>query len=364
LKSNQENSDWFDAYLRNELSEADKLSFELKLKEDTAFNESFQIHAILVKGIEVEGRKELKNFLKENTVINYWGQNFWSKTMRYASVAVFLFFAGLYALVHFYLQPKTQNNIAIVSEKETISPKTEPNETELKESEQTPPQPPTINELAIEDTEIDEITSSNENIGLTLQEESLDKDGYNDDEQMMPEPSSEQAKKTSDYYVLKEIKLSDTLLLAVHVVKKIDYSNTDNLYKPKTLSKSPTLPRNVQNSNLETSGVNKNRQVSNDSASVSKTEVKETKTNVKIIEAQPKYQVEFWTSPINFKGYKFVNKTIQLYGLGTTNVQLKTYNNQLYLIHQKNVYPLSQCIDGCVYKPLNDDEIEALLLDN
>jgi hypothetical protein len=362
LNYNQEHSEWFDAYLRNELSEADKLSFELRLKEDADLNESFQIHALLVKGIETEGRKELKTFLKENSVINYWGQNFWSKTMRYASVAVFLLFAGLYALVHFYLQPKTQNNIAVVSEKETISPRTEPNETELKESETTPSQTPAINELAIEDSEIDEITSSIENVDLSLQEESFDKDGYNDDEKMIPEPSSDKPKETSDYYVLKELKLSDTLLLAVHVVKKIDYSNLDKSNKSKSLSKSPILPRNVQNSNIESSGVNQNPQSNNDSNSVSKPEA--SKTSGKKIEVQSKYQVEFWNSPINFKGYKFVNKTIQLYGLGTTNVQLKTYNNQLYLIHQKNVYIINQCIDGCVFKLLNDDEIETLLLEN
>ena len=106
MKSNETHIELFDQYLLNQLSEEQKRAFEERLSKEPDLKEEFEIHQLLVQGIQFHGKAELKNFLKENATVTFWGGNIWPKQMRIASVAVFLVFAGLYALVHFYLQPQ------------------------------------------------------------------------------------------------------------------------------------------------------------------------------------------------------------------------------------------------------------------
>ena len=346
MKSNETHIELFDQYLLNQLSEEQKSAFEDRLSKEPDFKEEFEIHQLLVQGIQLHGKAELKNFLKENATVTFWGGNIWPKQMRIASVAVFLVFAGLYALVHFYLQPQSQsNNTAIVTE-ETIQPTEE--QTIPTDSNSVPPAPElpnTLSNVEVMDNEIPVIEDDFQKPSEEMEMEQNKMESDVDEKQL------------NVYQVLKERKLSDTVLLAMNVTNN-SYYKEDVLIKSAKKTKSPTIPSNTQNSPLNNnSGV-----LYTDTSLIAKAQTNESKGMSKKAVGPAKYQVEFWNSPINFKGYKLINQTLQLYGLNNNQVQLKMLNNQLYLIHKQTVYVLNTCIDGCPYKPLNDEEIEILLL--
>lgn len=348
MKSNETHIELFDQYLLNQLSKEQKRAFEERLSKEPDLKEEFEIHQLLVQGIQFHGKAELKNFLKDNATVTFWGGNIWPKQMRIASVAVFLVFAGLYALVHFYLQPQSQsNNTAIVTEESTES--VQSNQKSI-DSLQVPPSTELPNYLSEEEVMNNEI--------LVIEEDFQNPNEALDDDAIVNEMESEvSAKESMDYQVLKERKLSDTVLLAMNVSNN-SYYKENALIKSTKKSKSPIIPSNAQNSPLN----NNAGQQKLDTLSSAKYETNERKDNLKKTVGPAKYNVEFWTSPINFKGYKLINQTLQLYGLGNNQVQLKMLNNQLYLIHKQTVYILNTCVDGCAYKPLNDEEIELLLL--
>ncbi len=349
MNTNETHNELFDQYLLNQLSEAERKAFEVRLQNDLEYKEAFEIHQILVQGIQFHGKAELKNFLKENATVTFWGGNIWPKQMRIASVAVFLVFAGMYALVHFYLKPQNQsNNTAIVTEKSSESVQINPTSNDSIQVQPAPELPNLLSEGEVMNNEIPVIEEDFQNSVEALE----------DDAKGNEMESEVSAKESMDYQVLKERKLSDTILLAVNVPINYTYK-TEALIKGSRKSKSPTIPSNTQNSPLNNnSGV-----LNTDTAFIANAESNETKGLSKKIAGPSKYNVEFWTSPINFKGYKFHKQTLQLYGLGSASVQLKVFNNQLYLIHKQTVYVLNPCIDGCAYKPLNDEELESLLQD-
>lgn len=346
MKSNETHIELFDQYLLNQLGEVQKKAFEERLSNEPNFKEEFEIHKILVQGIQQHGREELKNFLKENATINFWGGNIWPKQMRVASVAVFLLFAGMYVLIHFYLQPKSQgNNTAIITEKST---ELDVNNITKDDTVPVPPATEVPNTLSnVESMEIeipvieDEIQNPSEEIDM-----------------MEKETESELAtKQLNDYQVLNERKLSDTVLFVMNIPVNNALKEEASIKVVKK-SKSPTIPSNTQNSPLN----NNAGQLNLDTSANVKYENSDKKGLSKKVSASVKYQIEFWTSPINFKGYKLINQTLQLYGLSNNQVQLKMMNNQLYLIHKQTVYVLNTCVDGCAYKPLNDEELESILL--
>jgi hypothetical protein len=348
LKSNETHIELFDQYLLNQLNVEQKSAFEERLSKEPDLKEEFEIHQILVQGIQFHGKVELKNFLKENATVTFWGGNIWPKQMRIASVAVFLVFAGLYALVHFYLQPQSQsNNTAIVTEESTESVQSNPTSID---SIQVPPATELPNLLSEEEVINNEIPVIEDDFQKPV--EALEDDAKGNE--MESEVST---KESMDYQVLKERKFSDTVLMAVNVPNNIYYKE-DVLIKSTRKTKSSTIPSNTQNSPLN----NNSRVLYADTSLIAKAPTNESKVLSKKTVGPAKYNVEFWSSPINFKGYKLINQTLQLYGLSNNQVQLKMLNNQLYLIHKQTVYVLNTCVDGCAYKPLNDEEIEILLL--
>ena len=82
----------------------------------------------------------------------------------------------------------------------------------------------------------------------------------------------------------------------------------------------------------------------------------------KPVATKTKYTVEYWTSPVNFKGYRLTNTTLQLYGLNSYTCRLFTVNGNLYLRNQGKVYVLSPCVDACAYKLEVDPDIIQFIL--
>ena len=75
-------------------------------------------------------------------------------------------------------------------------------------------------------------------------------------------------------------------------------------------------------------------------------------------------EVEYWVSPLNFKGYKLGRSRLILYGVEEKNIRLATYENNFYLIEKAEVYLLIRSQDFNTFKPLPDKKVAAILLGN
>lgn len=73
-----------------------------------------------------------------------------------------------------------------------------------------------------------------------------------------------------------------------------------------------------------------------------------------------KYHVEFWESPINYKGYKMGNKKIILFGIGDEfeKITLFQIDNHIYLKYYDAVYPLENTYN---FEPLKKVTEKSLL---
>ena len=309
-----------DAYLQGKISPEEMAAFDEKLNTDPSFAEAFK------------NQKLLSELIKEN-----------AKVFAIAATAIILI--GSFVVFQFYSNTKLEQNIALeetgpITETEkqepvVVSPESDQNmQTESyndKDMRNEVP-PPTIEELKVLEMEIDDAPPP------------IDQDS-----------EDLYYKKESDYNVAQEINIKDTFLFATSLTMlDLNGSNESYGFGKKSQSKSAQLPEAASNSNQAKALEDKKK--SFDTAGLSKSKIA-NKQNIKT-----KFIVEFWTSPINFKGYKYVNNIIQLFGLNNYNCKLYTVNGSLYLRHLDKVYQLLPCIDGCPYKLEVDPDIVQFIL--
>lgn len=73
-------------------------------------------------------------------------------------------------------------------------------------------------------------------------------------------------------------------------------------------------------------------------------------------------QIEFWKSPLNYKGYKLSKYNVILYGLtDTENLKIYTLNGVLYMKNTSAVYKLEYNADFKPYERVTDELITSSL---
>lgn len=77
---------------------------------------------------------------------------------------------------------------------------------------------------------------------------------------------------------------------------------------------------------------------------------------------KPYMQIEFWKSPLNYKGYKLSKYNVILYGLtDTQNLKIFTLNGILYMRNASAVYKLDYNADFKPYERITDEMITSSL---
>ena len=70
------------------------------------------------------------------------------------------------------------------------------------------------------------------------------------------------------------------------------------------------------------------------------------------------FSVEFWVSPVNYKGYKMSKNKLVLFGIEEPDaVKLYRVNNDLYMHYLKDYYRLNNSFEFMAYQKLKDSEI-------
>jgi hypothetical protein len=80
--------------------------------------------------------------------------------------------------------------------------------------------------------------------------------------------------------------------------------------------------------------------------------------------ADPKvsYKVEYWKSPINYKGYKMTRNKLVLYGISSGDaVSLMRYDDDIYLKHLSTVYRLGYTNDFRQFEKVADPAVLSKL---
>lgn len=358
MNLNNEHIDLFDRYLRQELKGKELSDFENRIREEEEFAEAFKMHQMLSEGIREHGRTELKNFLKDNGRMMYWGENFWPKKMRFAAAAVFILFAGLYVIIKFYIEPKKEKTMAsgeVIKNEVLVDPGEDTVRIDFDKSQELAdlekqsnpeitliPPPPEIQEerLAIEEAETDEGSFESE----------------------FKESADAPAAAEREYNVLTDVMLKDTFIaLAVVDFTESKQAKTSGMVlntktEKSKKAKSAQYPYNSSNKMSTEDNViflDSSQIANNKTIAVEKTTIKKSVSKVNI---------QYWKSPVNFRGYKYINNTIQIYGLEESKVRFYSYNNKIYLRTDGLVYVIAPCQDSCPFKLEVDNEITRLIL--
>jgi len=372
--------DLFDRYLRDELSPVEKSGFEKRLTEDTAFAEAFRVYNILVEGIRDHGKQELKNYLKAHGKVHIHGSSFWQGKTRYAAAAAVLLAIGVFAVITYYIRPNGAPEMALENLKE---------EQALMDTSNIQLLPPAIAE-AIENKRAGDMESP-----VVSERELRDEVYHNAD--AAPEslasgtveaaPVMEEKnewkdeqygkykyKSAEDIFIAEEKKLKDTTLLIPVLWASFDDEETmktqtsiikkntndggyagENRKKTKSMAKIPANASN--NANMGTADDVKSFKTDSISLNSKPTLAEKDK------EANGKpMHIEYWQSPVNFRGYKYIGNTIQIYGLASSNVKLYIYNNIIYLKTDGIVYELAPCEEGCAFKTVSDKGITDFII--
>ena len=341
MNYNESHTDLFNNYLKRTLSDSDLMAFEKRLKEDKEFSDAFAFHQLMVEGVKDHARAELKQFLANSAKPAIGkGKIIRFSSMQWAAAAVIVVIIGIYAVTQFYIQPKKDIELATKNQEYKI-----PELENTIDSTYTPEKIEVMDSVVSKETLSENAFVSAEPI-IELDDAGSPPaiDNVRDKDVAMTEDSKGM---DYDYNVLPEKKLKDTSVYLYNLPDLYAYENTskeNNSYSNKKLS-TAKLPANA---NTAPAQVEKK-----DSSSFKKKKSESSST---------KLQVEFWQSPVNFKGYKYWSNTVQLYGADQNSARLFRYNYQIYLRDNGKVYLLTPSLDATAYKPVVDESITQLIL--
>jgi hypothetical protein len=154
------------------------------------------------------------------------------------------------------------------------------------------------------------------------------------------------AKNTSEK---KEPTLSDSLRDADSILQSGSFSDNIVIRKDELLN-----IRTIELKNLDSPEYMSHA----DSLLEKVSEIKDDRNNYR----NPSMKIEFWKSPLNYKGYKLSKYNVILYGLtDTENLKMYTLNGILYMKNASSVYKLDYNTDFKPYERVTDEMITSSL---
>ena len=335
MASKERHIELFDKYVLGTITKAEEKEMHLLIKNDPELELEFKTHKLLAEGIKLARKEELKDYLKEHGKVEYF-QNIWGKKWRSASAVIVLLFTCSFFIAQ-YLSKKAANEMTVANKEDVL--KTE------KTKEQ-----PGSNPIEKPITEESDITLNNsrnitqesldyKNIEVFEDAELIASDAMDtnrfvvEGEPYFKKPvtsnkSEELKKEYKDLPIAEEKKLFDTTFIAQVYSSRI----TDK--KDNTQSEAGT--EIVQSKARNASAKNNVELKEKESLEATKEQmVKDTidaeLKNEKDLDLEPNsIFVEFWQSPLNFKGYQY-QSALKLYGVKSESISIIQYDYILYM---------------------------------
>jgi hypothetical protein len=297
-------------YLAGKLKGVHLDKFKNDMKNDPEFAKRVYVQQQTIEAIKIHRKEQLKTILQESSKTVYI-KNEWGKKWTLASASVIVFFISLFAIVKFILPtnleqpiatektqtPKANDDITMdpVPITEPVVEKNTPFESQISEDED-----PTLEGLAFDDTE--------EN----LKPDSLYDTMENSNKAIASLPPSNADLIEDD--ILVEKLISTKSFVVQDVSLSFDESQTESKRKKLSLKGTKSEVSSSTDSSLITE-----------------------KAGSKSI------KVEFWESPINFKGYSYQTLSgLKLYGFNLDGkIQFKELDGRLYLFFNSKIFHIS-----------------------
>lgn len=329
-----------DLYLQDKLSGQDLLDWEYALAQHPEWEESFNTKVWLVKIIEADRKAELKAFIREHATIPQRGIS-WPNVIFFSSAAILTVSIGLFFLMEYYhadLPLPKQIGLGGV----TISPKTGGNTTisrnknELKEYREID----VANEPGVPDS-----ISKEKDLFSDQPTSTVPSTTYNEQNGLTQTESMSDAK--DDITIIDDRLMLDT----VYLIQPLAYTVFDEEKSEgyRTATSPPSAPPEVKTKSLE-----RKKQV-DDKAPQKDSEVESPK--------QETLNVEFWQSPIHYKGYKYNGRKLILYGVAVgSKPTLAQYETGLLMFWNGKYYQLQRNEVFNAFEPLSEKELRKLKL--
>lgn len=356
--------DLIDRYLLGKLEGEELVDFEIKLALDKEFRQEVEFQRILVGSIRNQRRQELKDYIRKNANIEKHNKRgpiakpaFWQRTWPRVGAGIIVA-TGLAILLFrnqdFYKKPQeaAKQEYILDSENEQASQEMAGNEQIAQ----------TDSQIAINNTKPDAVFKEEADHTKTLppadsvRENEILADAESKDnveekaEEKYSQPIMHEKSYSltaPDFKVFKsqdsikmDILLKDTVLLVSNLTLSQETGN--NTLEDINVTNARSRKEEKQEKSLKKGADSKKKSSATDSAKLTETNTANTSSGLpKAPPVNKSIKVEFWQSPINFKGYKYFRNKLYLYGLKPNDeISIFTYNEKLYLKTQKGIFQL------------------------
>lgn len=290
-------------YLNGELVGRALDNFKALLK-DSKFKEEVDLQAQIIKQIEVEREAELKAYIAEHSKVNYF-QNTWGNRWTLASAAIFIIFVSAFFIMKYYSPETNSRTIVLESPEETtIGPAHSDSVTQLDSGTYVIENSGPPSSLQLEEA-VPLPTEEFREIEEDQEDAMAETEVFNQDTEAIVAPSSTKRVRTDENVAVQEDEIT---------VKKDQKLGSKNFIVT-TLS-----PGFLLMDDADSTEGNKDKEIG---------------TRAQL--------VEFWSSPVNFKGYFYSSSVLKLFSINeSANLDFKELDNRLYLSINGTFYYLEK----------------------
>jgi len=321
LESEGPNIEEIEKYLSGQMNAFDAGLFEVRLSNDEALRELAESLRMAIEVAKQYRAHELKLFIEKNAPKVY-KNTFWQTTIIYSVAASLVLLSVSYGLLIYF--DKDQKQMAQGLEK-TQSAKHEKGKSAYIENE-------TIKEGT------DSVTGSGigvKNMELATLQDSL-KYAYNIKEEDMKMPAEESITLLSKDIAAGATTADDFKVQTDELVLDTNYTTylameVANLEKKALKKKSIILPQSNNNRNNQAPASRQNDNNNNESD-----KTVEYKASPQML------NVEFWKSPVNYKGYRYNTKKLIIYGMKPADITLIKVKGVLYIKSAGQYYKIEE----------------------
>lgn len=337
--SEEENiHDLIDQYLRGELERDELDRFRNRMRHEPDFAREVELHRSIVEGVRKVREKELKDYLRENAKVEYIG-NIWGSRWLYASAAIIVVMVGMF---FFIKKLDTGNQLAQDEQsadevqKEILKPQ---NGYVTKNADTDE-----VNDTTAPEMELPQLVVVEDGEEMTLRSGAVS-------------PEHDMSKLGEEERILEGDQILDSMVKTDELIASINYtvtvissairrekdkSDTLDAYFRDADSKAVTVTTTDESKSKKGRLFRKSDE--EDAKPESEVASEPSSTAAKITNRP--ISVQFWSSPVNFKGYKYNGQTLLLYGVDPSeNIEFKEYGNQLYLKRGNQYYIINLAND-------------------
>ena len=361
MKIEDSHIELFDRYLRHELSAHELSAFNENLESDADFKARFEQYQLMIEGVKAYEREHLKAFMQENKSLMKADKPINPRRFLLAAASVVLIL-GIGLIINLSISRKAEPTLAIenppaISENPQLQAGTAMDSVGSTDSAQ---------------VKSEHASQRYREMVAVKKEQAMDAPPEYDDFSEypavdIPVPMHEDAQ----IHVATDVLVKDTavypILLAYEEDHKDKFGTTDKLSSTETVNasnaKKKYLPYN-NNSNAGAPAVSQKADTEHKAVKEkpdSGSNLKKVVTDSKKVNAQVKLKVQYWRSPVNFKGYSYKNNTLQLYGLEPANTRIYQIGDKVYIRSNSMVYVIEPCETSCAFKQETDNNILQLI---